>query len=262
MKEIPLTRGFVTQVDDDDYDELMRYKWHVVTPNANKIYATRNQYHTETQTQTMVYLHRQIMNTPANKLTDHRDGNGLNNQRSNLRIVTHSQNALHCHAVTGAVPYRGVHKSSRNTFTAHFMICGKIKYLGSWSIAEDAARAYDEAMLRYSPEYGVPNFPDAATFDYAIWRSEATGRNQDHTFNARALKGSRPKVRQGSIFRGVHEQQGTGDKMRFIARISARGEKYYLGYFADPVLAALAYDAKARELGKPEESLNFPVVLQ
>lgn len=97
MREIPLTKGKVAMVDDSDYEFLNQWKWY-----ANEIkgiwYAFRGvrlpktgfrQYGKVVQ----VAMHRQLIGTNGRwDIIDHKDGNGLNNQKSNLRICTNSEN--------------------------------------------------------------------------------------------------------------------------------------------------------------------------
>lgn len=92
MKQIPLTQGKVALVDDEDYDFLMQWKW-TLASSKGKEYAHRRKkigdlYYT-------FKMHRVILEI-ANSETkaDHKDGNGLNNQRSNLRIATQQENCF------------------------------------------------------------------------------------------------------------------------------------------------------------------------
>lgn len=94
MKKIPLTQGKLTIVDDEDFEYLNQFKWHVVSKKGI-YYAVRKQYlytinHKEKYS--TIYMARLIMNTPSNCLCDHKDGNGLNNQQSNLRNCTKAEN--------------------------------------------------------------------------------------------------------------------------------------------------------------------------
>jgi hypothetical protein len=87
MKTIQLTQGFVTTVDDEDYKRLALYNWYVQN-YRNLLYAA-------TTIRGKTYpMHRFIMKVSGNKiLVDHRDRNGLNNQKNNLRLCSTSQNS-------------------------------------------------------------------------------------------------------------------------------------------------------------------------
>lgn len=86
MKEIILTKGYVAQVDDEDYELLNRYKWYAKV-NSTIYYAARGCGNPNNK-----LMHRMIMNPPNDMVVDHLDGNGLNNQRYNLKVCTQSQN--------------------------------------------------------------------------------------------------------------------------------------------------------------------------
>jgi hypothetical protein len=86
MKLIPLSQGKVAMVDDADFDNLAQYKWYVRSKNDD--YAVRNLPNRGGQ----VSMHRELMAAPGGLVIDHIDGNGLNNQRANLRLCTVSQN--------------------------------------------------------------------------------------------------------------------------------------------------------------------------
>ena len=91
MKKIKLTKGKFALVDNEDFEYLNQWKWHLCRDYAirrqyfkgDKIYARKVK---------IIWMHRLIINTPPGMETDHINGNGLDNQKNNLRIVTKSQN--------------------------------------------------------------------------------------------------------------------------------------------------------------------------
>lgn len=89
MKEIQLTQGKVALVDDEDFDWLNQYRWYYHKGGTKLTYA-RGRMHEGSNK--LVLMHRAIMNPPDNMVIDHRDGNGLNNQRANLWICTNLEN--------------------------------------------------------------------------------------------------------------------------------------------------------------------------
>ena len=92
MKLIPLTQGKFAMVDDEDFEELNKHKWHT-NNNGNTDYAIRDLPRDKQNKQRKLKMHRIILGlTNPKTLCDHKDGNGLNNQRGNLRVCTHKEN--------------------------------------------------------------------------------------------------------------------------------------------------------------------------
>jgi len=89
MKKIPLTRGQYASVDDENYDDLMQFKWSAQwAPSANTFYAIRTikgGHHRE-------YMHRRIMKSGPDEQVDHWDHNGINNLKKNLRMCSGREN--------------------------------------------------------------------------------------------------------------------------------------------------------------------------
>jgi len=158
-KEIQLTQGYVTLVDDEDYEWLTQWKWRALK-SRNDWYAVR----TITRwlgKREAIYMHRAIMDAPDKMDIDHRDGNGLNNQRDNLRVCTTAQNAMnqskHADNTSG---FKGVCWDKQNgKWKARIQVNGTNQHLGHFPTAEDAARAYDAASIEYHGEFAWLNFP-------------------------------------------------------------------------------------------------------
>jgi hypothetical protein len=139
MKEIKLSQGLFAMVDDEDYDELNQYKWYA-GKNANVFYAMRmiivnGNYKT-------IKMHREILNNHSKNHTDHIDGNGLNNQKENLRIVTARQNCQNKHTISSS-KYVGVYfNKNAKKWSSQIKINCKTIYLGLFKNEEDAHNAY------------------------------------------------------------------------------------------------------------------------
>jgi hypothetical protein len=155
MREIPLTRGKATMVDDDDYERLSKHKWYAFE-DRKTFYACRGISFPKDRT---IWMHREIMDTPSGMETDHKDGNGLNNQKYNLRICSRSQNAMNI-KIRGdnTSGYKGVYRSTHDTkWVAQIIINSKNIYLGSFENKSMAAIAYNEAAYQYFGEFARLN---------------------------------------------------------------------------------------------------------
>lgn len=160
MKEIPLSRGYVAQVDDSDYEWLSRHKWHVIGPNR-KLYAARK--YKRDGVKTTLLMHIEIMNPPKGMQVDHIDGNQFNCQRSNLRLATTQQNNYNRQkrdTVTSS-QYKGVSwDKNLKKWRAWIRHEGNRIYLGVHHYEKGAALAYDEAALKYHGKFARLNFPN------------------------------------------------------------------------------------------------------
>ena len=148
MIEIPLTRGFVAQVDlEDAY--LTEHRWNVVIGKNDLRYAYSRKFG---------YMHRVIMGNPPGISIDHRNSNGLDNRRANLRIAGQSNNSAAARFKPNRAGYRGVHQHFDGRWRAQIKVHGKKKHLGLFATPADAARAYDAAAIEAFGEFARPNF--------------------------------------------------------------------------------------------------------
>lgn len=159
VREIQLTRGFVALVDDEDFEALVQFKWRAFAgPGVRTHYATR-MVRSDSGARTDVRMHRVIMAAPTGLEVDHIDGNGLNNQRSNLRIVTRSQN-MQNQTRKGrgcSSRFKGVSwDTERGAWRAFIRINGKKTALGVFRDEEKARDAYAAAAIRHFGEFAAP----------------------------------------------------------------------------------------------------------
>lgn len=162
MKEIPLTQGRVSLIDDNDYTRVMQHKWYY-----NGAYAMRNMRRG---------VHQQMSNfivqVPNSIILDHIDRNPLNNQKYNLRPCTRLQNNRNLVLPLGRSGYRGVayyhdkRCSNPPCWVVHIRAGGRPIHLGYFDDPVEAARAYDAAAREHHGEFAVLNFPDAILQSY------------------------------------------------------------------------------------------------
>jgi hypothetical protein len=151
---VPLTKGFVAVIDAADVHLVNGFNWTAMV-RPRTVYAKRH-VRTGDGTRTTILLHRVIAATPDGMQTDHRDGNGLNNTRDNLRNATHAENQRNQRlSIASTSGFKGVHWHKREkAWTAQIKCGGKAHNLGSFASAEAAAAAYAEASAALHGEFG------------------------------------------------------------------------------------------------------------
>lgn len=161
MKEILLSKDMVALVDDDDYGWLDKNTWFAVVATHGNVYAAR---HTPTG---RLKMHTAILEPPLGLIVDHKDGNGLNNQRDNLRLATNAQNSRNrLGRRDGSSVYKGVNRDYRRTklsWAARINLNYKSLYLGTFNTEIAAALAYDAKARELFGEFARTNFSLEAT---------------------------------------------------------------------------------------------------
>ena len=197
-KEILLTQGLSTKVDIIDYDFLMQWKW-LARKSRDTYYAERNSRKGECIKRTRISMHRVIMNTPDDMQTDHKDWDGLNNRRSNLRNCTINQNRSWLRP-RGKIQYLGVSehrwfKKKTGTWGISYGVSithdGITYDLGTTRDILIAARKYDIKAKELKGEFANLNFPEETpgqkyyreNMALAIGTSEEISRDPDDAEN-------------------------------------------------------------------------------
>ena len=155
MREIQLggrvAAGRVALVDDADFELVNQYAWCAVSISKNTLYASaringRN-----------VLMHRLLVGDFWPKV-DHKDRNGLNNQRLNLRDGSDGKNEQNGPSQGGSSDYKGVSwDTTREKWLAGIKTDGHHVYLGRFDTEVEAAIAYNEAAIAAWGEYAYLN---------------------------------------------------------------------------------------------------------
>lgn len=164
MIKIKLTQGYFAIVDDWWFDCLNQWKWYYARGYAQR--------HDENNHKRNIQMHRVIMGDPycLNKLDiDHKDGydvprdvRGLNNQESNLRWATRSENTVNKRFPVGVSGYRGVTWINRDkSFVARVRCKGKIVYQEYFKDKMEAVKAYNRVVQEYFGEFAILNVIEA-----------------------------------------------------------------------------------------------------
>jgi hypothetical protein len=150
IKLIPLTCGQIATVDAVDYEWLSKNNWHAQwDPKAKGYYALRNEYRKGGK-DGMIRMHAVIHPSLPPLVTDHIDGDTLNNRRSNLQSITRSKNKLksktHGNNTSG---YRGAYRYSEHKWRSTIRINGKSIQIGYFKTAREAGEAYQQKLKTF-----------------------------------------------------------------------------------------------------------------
>jgi len=161
MVEVPLTKGKVALIDDEDAPTVLAYKWTAMhVPRSKKWYARRGFKGSDGKQKTML-LHRFILGAPSDKQVDHINNDGLDNRRANLRLCTNAQNHHNMGLTTrNKTGFKGIMRKSNGRYLVHVRAQNKVYHVGTFRTAEEAARAYDSKAKELHGEFARLNFPE------------------------------------------------------------------------------------------------------
>ena len=155
-KEIILTQGKVAIVDDDDFEYLNKWKWHIYKQNRNNYYA-----------RTVIYLNKKRIPVLMHRLLikcdgyiiDHISGDGLDNRKCNIRVCTPNENPINRRVnINNLSGYKGVSWfKPMQKWRAQIQYKKIVHHLGCFEKRIDAARAYNVAALKYHGEFANLN---------------------------------------------------------------------------------------------------------
>lgn len=180
-REIPLTRGYVALVDNEDYERIAVHRWQVNFSNrpgrGRLLYANR---HTTVEgVKESFFMHRVILGPKRGEVVHHVNGDGLDNRRANLRFCTTAINVAGGEWRRGLSGYRGV-SLDHGKWAAQISYQGKTVHIGRFSGSVEAALAYDQVCLELRGEFAVLNFDTLGVAAAAIrlqeWQAEDAAR--------------------------------------------------------------------------------------
>jgi hypothetical protein len=142
--QVPLTKGMVAIIDKEDYERVASISWHY-----EHGYARADSKHGK------IYMHRFINNTPKGLFTDHRNGDRLDNRKTNLRNATRAQNTYNASGVKSSTSgLKGVSRHKQTgKWRARIMVDYKEIHLGIFDTKETAYQKYVEAAKLYQGEF-------------------------------------------------------------------------------------------------------------
>lgn len=215
-------KGFAS-VSIEDAPRVRQYRW----------YLGANGYPTTNIHRNLVYLHHFIIGKPPEgKYTDHRNRCRCDARRSNLRHCTPAQNQMNVAGGSGRSEYKGVWQDQRDgRWYAEICANGKQHSLGAYAIPKEAARAYDAAARFYHGEFAATNFDGTEALD------------------AQSLMRRNRAVVPGATSPYFGVRFDSRYKEPWLTRLYVGAQCVLRARFATAEEAAIAYDAKVRELG-------------
>lgn len=233
------TGGYTAIVDDEDVDRLAHFRWRPQKKSCGKVYAISRI--VVNGKQSTIRMHRLIMNAPSGVEVDHRNHNGLDNRKENLRLATDLQNARNkrkSHSYFTS-RFKGVHRTERGYWKSGIRVNGTQINIGTFDDELLAAAAYNFKAKELFGEFACLNQVDDRLESVAM----AIAWN--------------PKKKRNPLSRylGVGIQKTAHRK--WFARIISNGKSIFLGGFLTELEAAEAYNKAAIELYGANAKLNL-----
>ena len=240
----PLGRGLFAIVDDDQYDYLSQWKWSLRGQYVGRVEYEKDPV-TKKRRQKCILMHRVVNKTPDDDLTDHRNGDRLDNRRENLRTATAEQNAWNVgkrdYSTSG---YLGVTLDKRkNKWIARIQIRSNKRNLGYFDTAEKAALVVNYHLKDLRGEFCRMNMVP----DELMSKEEQNLFIQSYDQN--------PNIRSGNTS-GVRGVSWCKELGMWRAQIQKDRKKHIIGKFYNKMDAAIAYNEKAKGLYGDAAKLN------
>lgn len=156
MKEITLTQGMVTKVDDDLYEWLNQWKWYYRKRSGTRHSgdAVRSLHGRDTNgvnTVQTIYMASMILPVPTGFVIDHADRDSLNNQRANLRKATNSNNIKNTLArANSKTGVKGVHwDHAKQRYIVQVTVNGKRRWVGAYTDLDTAKKVAEKSIKEH-----------------------------------------------------------------------------------------------------------------
>jgi hypothetical protein len=237
----------VALVDDQDYEVVKKYNWTLDKRDNGKNYA-RASIKSGVNNFTYIYLHRLIMGFPEGMQVDHKDNNGLNNCRQNLRTtpIVGSKNQFNMgKPKSNTSGYKGVHYLNQfGKYESSITVERKNIFLGYYDTALKAAYVYNHYSALYHGEFGCPN-------KFTLEEREKINRFIQDGFIIKPIR----RLKQRG-YRGVSKAMKPPIGRPFTTNVMVNKIKYNLGYFSTEIEAAKAYNEGLVKYGGDLRKLN------
>jgi len=241
MREIKIGKNHCGLIDKEDYAKVGEFNWSKTASG----YACRN---INKPNKTTFLMHRVIMSAKKGQIIDHKNGNKLDNRKSNLRfcsVMENSQNSkVRQNTATG---YKGV-TESHNQFFSKIQFFKKVVSLGSYESAEKAGFVYNKAAKILFGEFALLNEikNESKYHRHFIYpknklTAKSTIEEKIDYFDKFRMLNSSIKNKQTGL-KGVSKYRRKG---MFIVKICLNGKKEHIGLFDNKVRAMIAYNRKA-----------------
>lgn len=140
------------KVSEEDFDMLNQYSW-TIEKSGRRFYATTR------INGVKIRMHRLLLKPKKTQQVDHINHNGLDNRRENIRLSTHIQNTRNRERTNKRKQrYKGVHYHKKmKKYQASISYNKRRYFLGSFKRAKDAAKAYNDAAIKYFKQFAVLN---------------------------------------------------------------------------------------------------------
>lgn len=148
-KRIFARNGEMIIVDDEDFEYLRQWRWYINAQGYAVGYKDWNK-----EKKSLVRMHRIINRTPSGLLTDHINGNKLDNRRNNLRNANRSQNACNSRPRSNSTNHKGVSWDGKNKrWRVQIGLNGKNYVFGRYEEITDAIKVANKKRLELHGEF-------------------------------------------------------------------------------------------------------------